>query len=547
MTTMPSTPAAETETQRLAALDHAHLWHPFTAMKQWREQTPMIIDRAEGFELINTDGHRYIDGVSSLWCNVHGHRDPDLDRALREQLDKVAHTTMLGLSNPPAIEFAAMLADYAPGGPMSSFHVEDNRRLMKTFYSDAGATALEVAFKMAVGYWHHNGRPEKTKFVGLAGAYHGDTAGAMSVGYSELFHRPFFSMVFPVTWFASPDPVRPPEGVDDYLESQGLSLCQRCHARGKGDGHGLCGLPTWPSECPSFGEALREACLKNLDHILSEQGHETAAVVVEPLMQGAAGMVCQPEGFLAGVRALCDKHDVLLVADEVAVGFGRTGRLFACEHEKVVPDLLCLAKGISGGYLPLAATMVTDAVDAAFTGELSDRRTLFHGHTYTGNPLACAVAIESLKKFRRPVAKRSEDARSGELGVWSQGQGTGEALDAERFSPDLLTHIRASASLIKNKLEPLRESRRVADIRQRGIMVGIEVCEDRAAPEGPKPFDFAALTARRLTNAMREHGVIVRNLGDVVILMPIPATPHDTLDKLCDAVVRTILEWPIEA
>ena len=168
-------------------------------------------------------------------------------------------------------------------------------------------------------------------------------------------------------------------------------------------------MPTWPSECPSFGAALRETCLKNLDHILSEQGHETAAVVVEPLMQGAAGMVCQPEGFLAGVRELCDKHGVLLIADEVAVGFGRTGKLFACEHEKVVPDLLCLAKGITGGYLPLAATMVTDAVDAAFTGELSDRRTLFHGHTYTGNPLACAVAIESLKKFSRPVAKRSEE------------------------------------------------------------------------------------------------------------------------------------------
>ena len=534
MTTIRTTPAVSDQTQRLAALDHAHLWHPFTAMKQWREQTPLIIDRAEGFELVDTEGHRYIDGVSSLWCNVHGHRDADLDRALREQLDKVAHTTMLGLSSPPAIEFAAMLAEHAPGGPASSFQAQDDRRLTKTFYSDAGATALEVAFKMAVGYWHHNGRPEKSKFVGLAGAYHGDTAGAMSVGYSELFHRPFFSMVFPVTWFASPDPVRPPEGVDAYLAGKGLTLCRECHAQGHGEGVGLCGLPTWPSECPSFGEALREACLQDLDRVLSEQGGETAAVVVEPLMQGAAGMVCQPEGFLAGVRELCDKHGVLLIADEVAVGFGRTGRIFACEHEKVVPDLLCLAKGISGGYLPLAATLVTDDVDAAFTGELADRRTLFHGHTYTGNPLACAVAIESLKKFRRPVARRSEDADA-----------TPDAAD-DRFSPDLLTHIRKSASLIKDELEPLRESRRVADIRQRGIMVGIEVCEDRQAADGPKPFDFAALTARRLTDAMRDHGVIVRNLGDVVILMPIPATPHDTLEKLCRAVVRTIRDWPID-
>jgi len=241
-----SNPAAHaapgSETRRLADLDHAHVWHPFTAMKQWRETDPLIIEAAEGFELIDTDGRRYIDGVSSLWCNGHGHRDADIDAAVRAQLDTVAHTTMLGLSSPPAIEFAAKLAEVAPGGPRSSFAGDPDRLLTKTFYSDAGATALEVAFKMAVGYWYHHAKPEKAKLIGLRGAYHGDTAGAMSVGYSELFHRPFFSMVFPVTWFASPDPVRPPAGVEAWMQSKGLKLCQSCQ------GNGMCGLPTWPSQ-----------------------------------------------------------------------------------------------------------------------------------------------------------------------------------------------------------------------------------------------------------------------------------------------------------
>ncbi|MEX0653261.1 MAG: adenosylmethionine--8-amino-7-oxononanoate transaminase [Phycisphaeraceae bacterium] len=470
---------SETRTQRLARLDHAHVWHPFTPMKQWREQSPIIIDRAEGEHLIDTEGHRYIDGVSSLWCNVHGHRVPAIDHAVREQLDKVAHTTLLGLASPPSIELAAMLADRAPG------------KLTKTFYSDAGATALEVAFKMAVGYWHHRGKPGKNRFISLAGAYHGDTTGSMSVGYSELFHRPFLAMVFPTTWFPNPDPCRPPADMARDLPPRPDHV--------------------WPSEHAPLADALTRHCLAELDRMLRDHADDTAAIVIEPVMQGAAGMIPQPPGFLRGVADLAKQHDVLLIADEVATGFGRTGKLFAVEHDAVEPDILCLAKGITAGYLPLAATMVTDAIDEAFTGELADRRTLYHGHTYTGNPLACAAAVASLELFDRT---------------------------------HLLEHINHSAALIADKLNALRDPDacpHVLDVRQRGIMVGIELAEDR---HSAKPFDFAARTGYAVCAAIREHGVIVRPLGDVLILMPIPAMPHASLERMLDAVVTTLLHWP---
>lgn len=465
-------------TQRLADLDHAHVWHPFTPMKQWRQQNPLIIDRGEGSYLIDTDGNRYIDGVSSLWCNVHGHRVPGIDKAVREQLDKVAHSTLLGLASPPSIELAAALAARTPG------------QLNKTFYSDAGATAVEVAFKMAVGYWFHKGKTDKNRFIGIAGAYHGDTTGSMSVGYSELFHRPFVSMVFDVDWFPCPD---------------------ACRANIQSPGPGDSGR--WVSEDAAIGEQLNNHCLGELEQLLIEKGDTVAAVVVEPVMQGAAGMICQPPGFLRGVADLAKKYDTLLIADEVATGFGRTGTMFACEHEAVEPDIMCLAKGITGGYLPLAATVVTDEIEAAFCGEYADRRTLYHGHTYTGNPLACAASLASLQLFDEN---------------------------------NLLDHIAASADLIRKGLEPLRESRHVMDIRQRGLMTGIELCDDRFAEGGPKPFDFAARTGAAICAACLPKGVIIRPLGDVLILMPIPAMPHDVLQTMVDTVVETIMEWPLK-
>lgn len=494
-------------------------------MRQWREHDPLIIERAQGPYLYDTHGRRYIDGVSSLWCNVHGHRQPVIDAAIRDQLDKVAHSTLLGLGSPPSIAFAAKLCHR-----LAACFPSAARPLNKVFYSDAGATALEVAFKMAVGYWHHRGRPRKRRFIGLAEAYHGDTVGAMSVGYSDLFHKPFLSMVFDVMSFANPDPVRSPAA---NAVSRPHGRCGACRGRAE-----ACER-LWPSRCPAIAEALLDHCLGDLHRLLEAHAHETAAIVIEPLMQGAAGMVCQPAGFLARLRDLADRYEVLLIADEVAVGFGRTGRLFACEHElnpgsagalaadvepSSGPDILCLAKGISGGYLPLAATVCTDEVEQAFTGELADRRTLYHGHTYTGNPLACAAAIASLDLFDQPPAD----------------------VDPAR-SPDLLTHINASAQLMARRLEPLADHPHILDIRQRGIMVGIELCRKRPAPGEPaEPFDFAARTAAQVCQAARERGIIVRPLGDVMILMPIPATPHDVLAELCDGVVKTIEAWRFE-
>ncbi len=505
----PATP--HEQRARLAQQDHQHVWHPFTAMRQWCEQAPLIIERGEGVHLIDTEGRRYLDGVSSLWCNVHGHRVPAIDQAIRNQIDRIAHTTLLGLASPPSIQLAARLAqltqrrlDHAPQAhlPLSATPSGNRPVLNKVFYSDAGATALEAAFKMAVGHWHHAGEPQKTRFIGLEGAYHGDTNAAMSVGYSDLFHRAFKKMTFDVDWFPAPDPCRPPAG----LRRAGRACDTDPRA--------------WPSEDPALNHALLDHCLNHLEALLVKQAQHTAAIVIEPVMQGAAGMVCQPPGFLRRVAALAKQHHVLLIADEVAVGFGRTGRMLACEHDAVVPDILCLAKGITAGYLPLAVTMTTDVIYESFCGEPDEKKTLYHGHTYTGNPLACAAALASLDLFDQPV---------------------GDA-------PTLTAHIQASAQLIRERLEPLRTCPRVRDIRQRGIMVGIELCQNRhggpGGTEAPEPFDFSKRTGAAVCAALREQGIIIRPLGDILVLMPIPATPHDVLADMVDRVVETLQTWP---
>ncbi|MCC5831290.1 MAG: aspartate aminotransferase family protein [Phycisphaeraceae bacterium] len=478
-------------TRHLGKLDHAHIWHPFTQMNQWIEDVPVIIERGEGPYIFDCDGNRYIDGVSSLWCNVHGHRVPRIDQAIRQQLDRIAHTTLLGLSSPPAVEFAAMLAGCAPGG------------LNRVFYSDSGATALEVGFKMAVGYWYHRGQPSKHQFIGLAGAYHGDTAAAMSVGYSDLFHLPFRPMLFPVRWMPSPDPVRLPDPVRDAYRR---ASCERC-GRNAGE---PCAASTFPSRCPLLAERITEYVLAELRALLEKHSKDTAAIVLEPLMQGAAGMIGQPPVLLRGIARLAREFDVLVMADEVATGFGRTGTLFACEQEYEAgdgPDILCLAKGISGGYLPLAATLCTDEVEGAFRGRIEDRRTLFHGHTYTGNPLACAAAIASLELFN---------------------------------TNRLLEHIQESARRIGHAMTRLESCPHVLDVRQKGIMAGIEIGRRDDAPEA---FDFTRQVAREMCMAMRSRGLMLRPLGNVLVLMPIPAMAHDLLDQMLDIIVETIETW----
>jgi adenosylmethionine-8-amino-7-oxononanoate aminotransferase len=420
-------------TQQLADIDKRVLWHPFTQQQGWCEEEPLIIERAQGCTLYDTDGNAYLDGVSSLWCNVHGHGHPAIDRAVRAQLDKVAHTTMLGLSHPGAIELADRLVALAPPG------------LSRVFYSDNGSTAAEVALKMAFQYWRHRGVEGRDSFICLRDAYHGDTIGSVSVGGIDVFHACFGPLLFP-TWQAEP-----------------------------GD--------------PGDMAAL-----------LREHSGRIAAVIVEPLVQGAAGMITHPEGYLRAVRALCDEHDVLLICDEVATGFGRTGTMFACEQEGVAPDLMCVAKGLTGGYMPLAATLATERIYEAFLGEYTDLKTFFHGHTYTGNPLACAAALATLDIFER---ERTLDALAPKI--------------------DLL------GDLLAEFVEPLPA---VAEIRRRGFMVGIEL----------GGFPAHARMGHEVTLAARRRGAVIRPLGDVVVLMPPLAIGEEELRHLVAVTAASVAE-----
>lgn len=410
------------------------MWHPFTQMAEW---DPLVIERGEGNYLVDTRGNRYLDGVSSLWCNVHGHNHPRLNRALREQLDRIAHSTFLGLTHEPGIRLGEALVEVAPKG------------LSRVFYSDSGSTAVEIALKQSFQYWQLVGRPTKQRFLRLGDAYHGDTLGAVGVGGIELFHRIFGPLL--VRSIAIPSPA----GTDG---AQSLAL---------------------------------------LEEQLRAHADEIAAFVIEPIVQGAAGMLVHPRGFLSQVAALCRNHDVHLIVDEVATGFGRTGTLFACEHEAVSPDFLCLAKGIAGGYLPLAATLSTELIYREFLGKRAEMKQFFHGHTFTANPLACAVGRESLQLLRNetlPHAKR------------------------------LLPSIDATLARIRT-LPGVREVRHV------GFMIGIEL--------EPRPDRFLGA---EVCQRARSHGVIVRPLGDVVVWMPPLSLTSNDLDLLASATTRAIAE-----
>lgn len=442
--------STQSHTERLRELDRQYVWHPFTPMRQWMAADPLVIVAAEGMHLIDSDGNRYLDGVSSLWCNVHGHRVPEIDAAIAAQLGKVAHSTMLGLANEPATLLAERLMRLVPPG------------LAKVFYSDSGATATEVAFKIAAQYWYNVGKREKNQFVGFANAYHGDTVGAMSIGRMAAFHAPHFPMLFQAHFAPSPDVYR--------------------------------------SQTPDDPQRVKQECLAALERILEQHEARIAAVCIEPIVQGAGGMIVQPDGFLREVRRLTRQHDVLLIADEVAVGFGRTGRMFACEHEGVAPDLMCAAKGITGGYLPLAATFATKPIFDAFLGEPWEGRTFFHGHTYTGNPLAAAAALASLDLFEKN---------------------------------NLLERVRQKSVALGSMLDSLRPLRHVGDIRHKGFMVGIELVADRAAR---RPFDPKRRIGAEVCARCRRHGVILRPLGDVIVLMPPLAMELDDLRKIVEAV-----------
>jgi adenosylmethionine-8-amino-7-oxononanoate aminotransferase len=446
-----------TDNRTLVEWDHLHIWHPFTQMADWLGTEPLVVASAEGSWLVDTHGRRYLDGVSSLWCNVHGHRHPGLDAALRAQLERVAHTTLLGLGSAPAIELAHALVQVVPAG------------LTRVFYSDAGATAVEAALRIALQYHQLRGDVGRTRFASLVEAYHGDTLGAVGVGYSDAFHRFVASAVQPAIRLTPPHVFRWQRGMDP--ES-------------------------------ALGAALVEA-----ESTLAAHAESLAAVIVEPLVQGAAGMWTHPPAYLRALHALARRHGALLIADEVATGFGRTGRLFACEHAGISPDILCVAKGISGGYLPLAATLATEDVFAAFLARYEEYRAFFHGHTYTGNALACAAALASLRLFT-------------------------EERTLERLQPK----IARLRERLAGDIAPLGH---VGDVRQQGVMVGIELVADRAARS---PYAADARIGQRVVAAARARGVILRPLGNVVVLMPPLAIAPAELDLLLDVTRDAIRE-----
>jgi adenosylmethionine-8-amino-7-oxononanoate aminotransferase len=442
--------------EELAAWDQAYLWHPFTQMQDWVAEEPLIIAGGEGNYLIDVYGNRYLDGVSSLWCNVHGHRHPTLNAALHEQADRIAHSTLLGLASVPSIVLAQRLVQLAPRG------------LTRVFYSDAGATAVEIALKMAFQYWQLRGETRRTEFVALTESYHGDTLGAVSVGYSEAFHRFFKPLLFPC----------------DKLDPPHVYRWQR-------------GMDT---------DAAVRAAVEEVEALLARKGREIAALIVEPLMQGAAGMWSHPTAYLRALRDLTRQHGVLLISDEVATGFGRTGRMFAAEHAGVAPDLMCVGKGITGGYLPLAATLASEEIFGAFLGRYEDFKTFFHGHTYTGNALACAVAVANLDVFEQE---------------------------------HVLARVRERSQRLTEQLADIALLPHVGDIRQWGLMVGIELVQDRSDRRSYPPSERMGM---RVILEARCHGIILRPLGNVIVLMPPLSITQSELDRLCavtsDAILR---------
>lgn len=442
------------DNNRLEEQDKRYIWHPFTQMKDWLGERPVIISEGRDCFIKDTYGNWYLDGVSSLWVNVHGHRKKEIDDAIRKQLEHIAHTTMLGLGNVPAITLAERLVaivNQSMCGGGNPFWLPSSGQAQgpapaKVFYSDNGSTAVEVALKMAFQYWQHKGEKERTSFVFLNNGYHGDTLGAVSVGGIDIYHKVFGPLLF--KGHKAPSP-----------------YCYRCESGG-----------VYP-DC-------RLACLGRMEEILREKSAEIAAVIIEPLVQAAGGMIVSPPGYLKGARELCTRYNVLMIADEVATGFGRTGRMFACEHEGVVPDIICLSKGLTGGYLPLAATIATEEIYHAFLGEFRELKTFFHGHSYTGNPLGCAAALACLDIF--------------------ETEKTIEALKPKIQMLESFLHDSASLD-------------HVGDVRNMGMMAGIELVKDKSTKE---PYPWEEKMGWRVCYYARDHGVIIRPLGNVVVIMP---------------------------
>ena len=423
-------------------------------MKECEDSPPLVIERGEGSHLIDSDGNRYIDGVSSLWVNIHGHGVEEIERAIGEQLTKIGHSTLLGLSNPAAEDLAEKLIEASPSG------------LTKVFFSGDGASAVEVAIKMAFQYWKNKGEQKRTKFICLENGYHGDTLGAVSVGGIPLFHDAFKPLLFES--FKAPS-----------------YYCYRCPLS-----------KTYPS--------CGVACADEIDRICSEHPGEIAAIIVEPYVQAAGGMIVSPPGYLEKVGKIADARNVLLITDEVATGFGRTGKMFACEHDGVSPDMMVVGKGLTGGYTALSATLTTERIYEAFLGDYDEFKTFFHGHSYSGNPLACAAGLGNFAAF--------ENRKT-------------------------LENLTEKIELFENELKEFASLDNVGDIRNKGLMAGIEIVKDRRTKKRYAPTDRMG---KRITDKAMEYGVILRPLGDVVVLMPPVGIETGDLKKLMKATYSAI-------
>lgn len=439
--------------EELKRWDLSYFWHPFTQMREYADTDPVIIERGEGIFLYDVRGNKYIDGVSSLWVNIHGHNVKELNKAIIEQLNLIAHSTTLGVSNVPAILLAKKLVEITP------------KRLTKVFFSDTGACAMEIAIKIAYHYWQNIGNKRKTKFLSIKNGYHGDTVGAMSLGGIDLFHNVYKPLLFE-TYFA-PSP-----------------YCYRCEL---GLTKESCGL----------------LCLEKLEEIAKAHKDEICAIVCESAIQAAGGMIVLPEGYMKGLREIADRYGLLLILDEVAVGFGRTGRMWGCEHENVEPDIMAVAKGITGGYLPLAATLVTDEIYNAFWGDYT--KTFYHGHTYTGNPLACACALKNIELIEEN---------------------------------EVLKNLENKILILQERLKEFTELKHVGDVRQKGFIAGIELVKDKKTKE---PFPYGERTGFKVIYKARERGVLIRPLGDIIVIMPPLVIDEGNLNYLID-----VIKWAIK-
>jgi len=436
--------------------DRSCLWHPFTWMPGYLKREPIVIASAEGIYLITADGRRLMDGVASMWLNVHGHGRPEIANAVTEQTRKFSHVSIFGQTHGPAAELARRLVEITPAG------------LNHVFYSDDGATAVEVALKSAFQYAQIKKGTTRTKYLALRHAYHGDTLGAVSVGDIEHFHHTFRPMLFECIHAPSPG-------------------CPRCEYD---TDMTYCEMP----------------CLEELERVMERHAGQLCAFIMEPIVQGAGGMLIAAEGYLKGARELCTKHGLPLIADEVFVGFGRTGRMFACEHEDVSPDIMCLAKGLTGGTLPLAATLVNDEIYEAFLGDDPKQCTFFHGHSYTANALGCAAALATLDLFEKEHT---------------------------------VAHVRELEKLLEKAAERFRELPHAGNVRFKGLIFAFDVVARKTPVE---PYDAALRMGQRVCDAAAERGLLIRPLGDVVYLVPPLVTTEAQLREMLDILYDAVQE-----